>query len=432
MGNFSIKYSSLYFLLYKIIIVFIFFDGILNNSIFTQLKGIKYIIVFLLLALTIIRKGKISLNYGIILFFLYHIFIGIVSFSGFLGDSTGFSVYKQFFFFLFLIYIFQNFEKNTGYSYNELLKYFIKIGVIYVYVNAFLYFVEIPIWTKFRPWWGRISQGYPPVDGVVLTFCLSVIIIHNNLGITFKKRLFYTISILVGISSIVSATAFVLTFILLLFTSPVLFYKGNSLLRRNLLSSFSFILFIILILSIIFRIKEPLLYESTTEMMNNKIAQILNKESDIEVNTLEIRDNRYEHLQDVYLKFPENRLFGVGYNKVNYNVEELDNNSIFLEDQYSFNLITGGIISNVLFIILLLELFIRAFFFKKNSPNIKFLTGVSVIILALAAFTSVVLDAFCIIATFSLVYSCSYYRHLSDAPSSENRLDKIGTNDDIY
>ncbi|MDR3060056.1 MAG: hypothetical protein LBU84_18195, partial [Prevotella sp.] len=316
--------------------------------------------------------------------------------------------------------IFQNFEKNTGYSYNDLLRYFVKIGVIYVYANAFLYFVEIPIWEKFRPWWGRISQGYPPVDGVVLAFCLSVIIIYDNLGITPKKRLFYTISILTGISSIVSATAFVLAFVILLFTVPALVYKKNSLLRRNLLSSFTFVLLIVVTLSVIFRIKEPLLYERTTEMMNSKIAQILNNESDIEVNTLEMRDDRYEYLQNMYLKPFESRMFGVGYSKVNYNTDDLDNTSIFLEDQYSLNLITGGIVCNLLFIFLLLELFIRAFFNKKRPLNIRLLTGVSVIVLALAAFTSVVLDAFCIIATFSLIYSCSYYKHLDDASSKGN------------
>ena len=142
--------------LYKILIIYVYFNEILSKSKMELLTGLKYPIV-LILAFLLWNKGKKLKKFfytkGFRYFYLYIILISFITSPLYLTYGyTGIGSLKNLIFLPISVYLFTYYEEVTGKTMSSLLAFCLNVAVAHVVLNTFFYFVELPIWKTFHPY----------------------------------------------------------------------------------------------------------------------------------------------------------------------------------------------------------------------------------------------------------------------------------------
>jgi|GEM_PF-5258351 len=251
----KIKRGDFYLLFYKIIIFIGIFDGIRTKLVFggpfTILKEISTIILLIGILyerLKINKKELLITNGPLILYLLFETIVILFNDYDpkFLSINRemakGFALHFKTIESFFLIFILLKFEELTQKKYSYLLRYFIKYSVWYVIVNYLFYFF-LPISIIAKPWYGRISVGYPTADAQILVIALLANLFIKNLFRPTTTKAISTL-LIIGIITNVTLSAYLsLVFVLLLYIIQTINTKGifsfKSIIILSLIAIFS-------------------------------------------------------------------------------------------------------------------------------------------------------------------------------------------------
>jgi hypothetical protein len=333
--------------------------------------------------------------------------LGIFSLPEFVNEGIeGLRIYKQYYLLPVSLYLFYNFEKTTGVPYNKMLLFCIRTATLYVIINTFLYFVEIPVWVRHRPWWGRISQGYPTGDVLSLAFVLALTLLNKHINISTIERVIHSTIITTGIAAIVSGTGIVLVTIIMISILLIYIFDSHSaILKKHLFYFISTIIIVITSGITVIKTFDTDLYNTLYFVMDSKFSNLTGQEH--EVNTMDIRTKQIDAMNEKNLHNIENKIFGVGFGRVNYDSKKIHNDNgkyIYVENQDALNKITGGIISNTFFV-LSICLFILKYLKKRHiALSDKILKILCPVFLAASSFTVIPLSVYSIILSFSIIF----------------------------
>lgn len=354
------KYNIFLNWLYKLLVIYVFFNEILTKSIFEGLTSLKYLIFLYLVFYLINKKNKVKFSlFGkeFIFLYFYILLIVIITLPSFLSVGlAGLGSLKNLLFLPFAIYLFSFYEKITGKSFQSLLTFIVQVAVAHVVINTFLYFYELPIWKSFHPYWGRISQGYPTIDVVVLSFSLAICLMYSRLELKFGIRVLFSFILVVGNILLASGTGVVMIVFIFLWSILIpLFQKNGKKKIKAPLMTFIIVGLSFSAASQIIKHVDESLYESMYLSLQNRIAILTGSHSELDVDTMDVRDQRRRGIKRFQTTFGE-KIFGTGFAHIEMNPknERLVGSTIFLEDQYSINMLTIGYVGNLLFYIVFL------------------------------------------------------------------------------
>jgi hypothetical protein len=354
-------------------------------------------------------KGKKKIfNVGLILFYIYHIIIGMYSSPSFLSFAS-FTVFYKILQLPMLIYSFYYFSELTKTSTDRLFLLIVRVGVSFVIINTTLYFVELPIWgpNDYQKWWGRISCGYPTMDVVSLAYTLIILLYFENLRICLVSRWIYTFIICSGIALNATGTGLVLVVaIIIVSLGYLLFLKSPSILKKSIIGLVGGIIILLLEGTAIMEKYYPYQYENMLVLMKDK-SQILYFETGNDVASLSLREKQYNDAMIKHQNSSLKRIFGVGLSSVTYDakVRRKDQRYIFIEDQFGFNKICYGYLGSSFLIMFLLVAFWEVATMRQVSWTIRIFFGLSILIFSVNSRTLLSLVLFSNIAFFALFYA---------------------------
>lgn len=355
----------LVFFCYWVILFFTFFDSLLGNCTFTAIvsamKLIRYIcylgILFLILQNT---KGILVKKWGggFYALFLYFLLVGILSIPGFVHYGLGgFMHYKQFFVLLLIVNAFYYYPKLTGKTFDSLITRFVYIGSIFSIINLACFFVR-PSFVNIV-FVDRFSAGYPTVDVVPLAFCLMSCLLYENLKMNKIIRLICSVILLISLLTQFSGsgTVFMILILLSVFLYCIKVFKKKK--KNVVISNFRMFLVSIFLISfscISYLLNEfPSVIESSLPVLENRLLTLAGKsdESTLGINTMEMRKDQYKKSIKYY---GDNLIIGTGYGPVTIEESKRDKAEyIFIENQYTHNIIVIGYIGSILFIFFILN-----------------------------------------------------------------------------
>jgi hypothetical protein len=384
------------------------FDHItFGNFSYKDYYWIKIILSILLFGLALIRQGRKIytrvLGYEIIPFYIYHSFWGILSLPYAVSPSA-FTVFCSIYQLPIIAYFFYYFTDLTKVSYNQLLTFFVKVGVSFSVVNTLLYFVDIPIWNEsFHGWTGRIGRGYPTVDVVTQSYALITLLFFDNLKIGCLQRLFYTILVLLGILLQFSGTGTVLiACITLVCVFSCLFQLPNEL-RKNLKMLLFSIPLSVFLSYLLLDKYSPELLERSMFVLENRTSVLLGE--DPELNTMETRERQYKR-NLLYQNTAFRKMFGIGVGRTTFKSDIANNPSyIYIENQYSFNKICYGYFGAVLLIVFIMMFFLKSLLMKHITFSTRIFLCMGVIVFTINSNTVVPLSIFANSAPLALFYA---------------------------
>ena len=388
-------------ILYKILVFYVFFNEILTKSIFENITTLKYLII-LYLFFYIFCKKKYSIKniYDRPLknFYTYIFIISFFTIPNWSYSFVGIGAYKNLLILPLSIYIFTYYEKVTGKTFADLMTFIIKMAVAHVIINTFLYFYELPIWKVFHPYWGRISQGYPTIDVVLLNFSLAIILMCEDVKIKPFTRIVFSFIITIGILLLASGTGFVmLAFVLSISILLPLIKKTMTKGFKTAIITLGLLLVSFSIAVQIIKNVDESLYESMYLSLQNRISIIFNKESELDINTMDVRETRRMGIKKLQTN-DFDMLFGRGFSNLNMDPGNKNTiGTIFLEDQYSINLLTIGVIGSILYFAYFIIESLK--YFRQK----KYLSNVIILLFLISSFTSGCLINFSI-SLFAVIF----------------------------
>lgn len=380
-------------ILFYILLLFIFFDGIRSNLIIGSYLSLVREATVALLFIYSLRKKMRCRYWGreILLwpFYVYHIFVCIMTFI--LPGYVQMSFVIRPFYVLIGILLFYNYEKLTGKSYAYLFTLSTKIAVVFVCLDILFYFVRIPIFRPDTTWWGRISSGYPTMDVVTLAYSLLILLFYRNLKIKDYVRTLFIIVVIVGM--IVQFTGTGIILIATILGCAIIYYIISHKFKTNKYYLYSIVILCLASGSVITYVSKnyPQEYRNGYYLFQNKLDILLGKETDI--NTLNIRKEQYIAEQR---KMSGLELF-IGKSLVNASNDgdALAHNrqTYMIEDQYNLNKICYGYIGFSLYLLMIASIFLY-FAKQKISVENKILLCLSVVVFAINSKTLISLVLF--------------------------------------
>ena len=376
--------------LYKLILIYIVFDGFRDNLIIsTYISYFKEIsTLFLFLYIILVRKIIIFDN---ILFYILLIFLLLLiiffpysfmsyDYSNRYLSSPVIMYYKLLQFFI-LVYNFSIYELITKDKYENLLKFFIRLLIIYVIFTPIIYFYKPFFMVHHFEQWGRINIGYPTMDAenLVLGILLMLFVFKER----FIKALIVFMFLFLGILMQNTATGYITLIAILSF---YIFSRTKFKVNKKVL----FILFILLFIIvgyIIYRYADVL--HNQLFLLERKINSIINPESS---RSLSLRRQEF-HSLIIYLQDWFTNLFGIGF-------------KIYLENQYDWFRIGTGLIGYIIYIVFLSSLIIYGWFIRNKDRNILFLSSV---VFALTSYSLITLYLFPTEASFAMMIGYSVH-----------------------
>lgn len=394
------SYYNYNWLLIRITIIFILFDGIRDNLIFSPYLSIMREFVFVVLVIQTIRS-KFDLSGVVptpmIAFLTFHTIISVYTILlHFFGGGVQYSLIIKPYFLLLAIYVFYYFEELTDRTYSDLVYFYVICSVCFVIINTLLYFIPCPF-IENPHWWGRISVGYPTMDVVSLSYGLLFLFYYNNLRMNFIVRLFCIIVISLGIIIQASGTGLVLLLLIIVsamlmsWRSKIVFKLFSGTIVAFLIAASSFLTYVSL--------NYPNEYRDANTLINNKISVLFGE--DIENNTMEIRQQQFEKqaksmniIEQIFGKSLLNVSTGAFINKDSY----------MIEDEYNLLKVCYGYVGFSLFLLILVS---YCFQIKKSaiSANYKILFFLSVLVFLANSKTLITLLLFSNYMCFAFVYS---------------------------
>lgn len=348
MSNIRSFYNSNW-LLFKLIIVFILFDGVRDNLIFGSYLTILRESLVLILAFRVFKKKyifSVVLNSALIAFVSYHTVISLYTLLLLLfGGEIQVSFIIKPYLWILAIYVFYYFHELTNRRYSDLLKFFVNSSVWFVFINITFYFIPCPLIVN-PNWWGRISIGYPTMDVVSLSYGLLILYFNNNLSFSYIKKIFYILILEIGIILNASGTGLFLL-CLIVFCAALVAMTSKNISKLILGSLFVVITMTSSLISYVSN-NYPQEYKNGCVLLDNKINIFFGK--DVEQNTMEIRQEQFakqvssmNFLELIMGKSLVNVSTGGGLNKDSY----------MIEDQYQLIRVCYGYIGLGLFVLVL-------------------------------------------------------------------------------
>jgi len=377
--------------LYYFITIYIVFDGLRDNLIFSiYISYFKEIFTFILFfyiifikRLIIFPKHFIYIWVGLyFLFILSYLPFSIFSFaSNERYISASIVMYYKLIQFFMLFYVFSVYEEVTGYKYEKLLKFFIKLLIIFIIITPLIYFTHPFFMVPDFKQWGRINIGYPTMDAENLV--LGIILMLFVFKESFLKALFILTILFLGIFMQLTATGFVtLGFVL----SFYIFYNSTHKVNQKVIIVLFGLVFII-VSYIIYQYGEVL--KNQLYLLQMKIDAILNPSAS---KSLSLRAEEFNS-QIIYLDNWFRNLFGIGF-------------KIYLENQYDWFRIGTGLIGFYGYIMFLSGLIVYGFIIKNKDNNILFLSSV---VFALTSYSLITLYLFPTEASFAMMIGYSLH-----------------------
>lgn len=375
--------------LYKIIIIFMVFDGVRDALVISSyISPIKELSVLLLFSINIFRSRfhlHVYNNFyfkNILIFsstiFIYAIYtIHSVDTGNML--TLPYIMYYKYVQFFILCYLFLNFQRFTNKNIIVLIDFFIKLLIISVILTPFLYFLEPSFLKSGFKQWGRIGVGYPTMDGQVLVFGLSLILLIKNYSLL-KGSIIISLLIL-GILMQNTGTAYVTT------TAIILYYLFFT--QKNNLKSIYFVGFILLFLIMLILYEYSDLLKNFLWLFTEKIDSIISGKQSV---SEQIRAEQFLNLKKNISSMYE-LLFGLGF-------------KIYVENQYSFMIVGFGYVGLLFFALFLSNNLLYGFIIRKRDYSILFTVT---IIFSLTSYTLVSLYLFPTEALFAFGIGISYH-----------------------
>lgn len=381
---FRINFTTLNYRLFQLIAIFIFFDGIRSNLIGGNILTLfREGAIFYLFGFAIFKQKcsfKKIIPTSILIYFLYHTIISLVSISLQTNITTSFIIKP--FEFLIAIYLFSHFQKLTHQTYDKYILFIIKTGIAFTILNTLLYFIYIPIWINYQKWWGRISCGYPTMDVITLAYTLLFLFYYPKLKLGSITRIIYIMIILVGYILQFTGTGLVLLGVIIPLTLLYyLFTHKKGTLKKEILTTFGIISLIGTSTVSFIRVQFPLEYSQGESLILNKLDILTENVDKNEANTLAIREEQFKKIQARQDNLFE-KIFGLGLENATNDNDKLKSikSSFIIEDQYSFSKICYGYIGFILYILIPCCFAINVLLRKKIPMNIRLLLLGAVII----------------------------------------------------
>lgn len=352
-------------------------------------------------------------------FYMLFIIIILISWLGFIfgTNNTYWTItvrilrYIEFFL---LFFIFSNLSSICTLEYRKIIKVYIILSVVLVFVHIFGYFVpnnivSINIDDKIGNGFyrNRISIGQPAIAVFPMIISYFYLLVYNK---NTKKEIITMIILLLGISISVSTTGILsIIFVTILILVPLIMKKKN---LKNVLIAF-IILLILLIIGIILINNIPTLnsiYEKQIELLSVKIrALFTDNVTDL---SMEVRKDKNDiatsNMNNIFKK-----IFGLGmlgYNSGDANIGSLEN-------MYNTMYVCYGIIGITTFIVFLGRNTILSF--KK----IKTLDG----IFLLALFTVFAMHAYTLEVLYLPTISYTiplFYCYINENEDKEGKVNE--------
>lgn len=422
MVKYKVKCNVCCDMLFKIIIIFVFFDGIRSNLIlgeyFSFLRELAIILLFLYARFVVGYRWPPIRKLYLYPFWGYHTFVCIATLFDFIsgGKSIQFSILIKPYFFLVGIYLFYHYSSLTGKSIGYLFSYILKVAICFVIIDILFYFIPLPIFNRDEFWWGRISCGYPTMDVVTLAYALIIAIFANvNKGRIYMS--FVILVLYVGMFAQYTGTGLVLLFVItVLAVIRMLFAKKKQFVPFliSLIIAFSFGTSFLFYYSK----KYPEQYNNGLFLVQNKLAILLGE--DTEINTMDIRKDQYKKQQK--LMSPLEAFIGKNYSNVSTDAALISKSKAYMiEDQYNLNKICMGYIGYFLFVVFILATFLFFVKLKINDGNLKIMLIISVMIFSLNSKTLISLALFPNYVFFSIFIALGLIINKQNYEPNKNR-----------
>ena len=365
--------NILYQISLKTLIVFFCFHEMISRTIL-PVGLLKYVALFLMIFFVVCRPGFSFVRYikevpfkDFLAISAVQFFFSIPAFLSYRMDGS--YVMRMYLFYPLFFLVIQQ-ARYFGLKYEHLIAFFIKVMLVYAYLNVFLYFVRIPIWNEqLTLFWGRITVGYPTID--VINYLVALIFVLFFDGFShygFVKRLICSLSFSLGIILQTSGTGITLLLVCFVTLAIFAFLPYNS---HNSFCSMQKIIFLST-LALLFvgagvaykflNETNPQLLETMSYQIENRYFVLTNQEnkSTINVNTMDMRDVAFEKARTTYMKKPLDYILGVGYDDVTYESKNASRGlGVFLESQVYLALFTTGIVG----LLMIVRTFVM-FFYK--------------------------------------------------------------------
>ncbi len=390
--------------LYKILVIYIVFDGLRNHlvisSYITYFKEMTTLLLFIYIIL--IKKiifienkyiNKVLLGY-VIFIFIFFPFIWM-SKPTFNYLTEPFIMYYKVLQFFILVYIFSVYELVTKYKYEDLLEFFIKLLIIFVLITPLIYFTNPSFMVPDFKQWGRISIGYPTMDAENLVF--GIVLMFFVFQKTVLKSSMILLLLLLGILMQNTATGYItLGFVIVYYLFFGSKYKVN---QKSIV--FVGILSFIIVSLIIFKYGD--LLKEQLYLFQLKINALLDPNGS---KSLSIRAEEFNN-EMRYINSSFDNFFGIGFR-------------IYLENQFDWFRIGTGLLGLCGFIIFLLNMILYGFIIRKKDRSILLISS---IIFALTSYSLITLYLFPTEASYAMMigYSLHLQRRLKFAKTN-NRL----------
>lgn len=392
-------------LLFQLVIIFIFFDGIRSNLIFGNVLTLLREMLFPILFYRLFFKRKLKtfsfIDRPVKVFVIYHLVLSIYSMllPGRIEPSFIIKPLNL----IIAVYCFYYFSELTNKSYAYLFEFIIKIGCVFVIINTIFYFIPLPIFVENKLWWGRISIGYPTMDVVSLAYSLSILLFYPYLTLNTYVRVIFLLIYILGILFNASGTGTVLLSLIIL--TSISFKKTIKFNAKPIMYTFVFLL--ISSTSVV-----SYLYENYPEEFNNGIVLLENKidilkGEEVETNTMETRKMQYENMvskMSVMEKILGRSLINVS------NDATINRKGIYMiEDQYNLTKVCYGYIGFLLYAYMIIHFFFKACQLK-GERSIRLMLVLSAVIFAANSKTLITLVLFPNYAFISLAmaYTAKY------------------------
>lgn len=363
--------------LFKLIVFFIFFDGIRSNSVFSSYLSMvrEMTVAILIFECLFVRKYSVKKIYDktLLTFTAYHIFICVLTIT--LPGYVQLSFLLKPIVFGLSIYVFFYYRELTRRSYADLFTFSVYVSVVFVIFNTLCFFIPMPFIGDLR-WWGRISVGYPTMDVVTLAYALIILFFYPHLKINSVIKSVMIIIVSIGILLNFSGTGMVLlALIIATFICRNFIKAGNK--KVAFLTITICILFSMPILNY-FKSNFYTEYRDGLILIENKIDILLGKE--VDANTMEIRQEQYQK-QAKGIPLIE-KIIGKTLINASNDGSKLSKGAFMIEDQYNHIFICYGYIGFALFIAIILS-YIISIIKIRGELDIKIMLLLSAIIFAL-------------------------------------------------
>lgn len=400
-------------LLYKFLIICICFEEAFSRM-WLPFRYFKYMIIPVIAGLVFVKlRGRLKFKLqekSVFLFVLLTAFVAFFSVGDFIAiDRDGMEVIKKYAFVPFLFFCFYHSDlfRVKG---SVLVRFFAQSMVLYSLLSVFLYFVRIPIWNDFqRFYWGRVTVGYPTIDVVNCAIAVGILFFCSEREFSIFHKIVDIFVLVVFIILQTSGTGFGLLFGLLVGTIFCVCFKFK--LDSSEISNIKKVAFGVGVVLFTFGSSvygflnryDPMLLDNMTLQFENRVAIMMSeKNSDLDLNTMEMREDKYEKAKELYLKTPIDEFFGAGFGKVSYNPKKhFSGTRVFLESQWHLELFSEGYLGGCIMLLIFVE--IGKGMLMSRKVRLYSLYGLCCIFVSL--FTSCTFMSFALSGSFMLLFA---------------------------